>query len=101
MAAVRSLNKTLSSLISKLETCDVAWSLNAYFRYLLAWRASGLFRRRPPNRLECLPCCLWRSGGGIRGILFGTVDHRFPAHGGYWVTAFLFGAVLPSAVALL
>lgn len=39
--------------------------------------------------------------GGIWGILFSMVHHRFPSHSGYWVTAFLFGAVLPSAVALL
>lgn len=39
--------------------------------------------------------------GGIWGSLFALVERRFPAHGGYWVAAFLFGAVLPSLVALL
>jgi hypothetical protein len=39
--------------------------------------------------------------GGIWGILFSFVDRRFPAHTGYWVTAFLFGAVLLSSVFLL
>lgn len=39
--------------------------------------------------------------GGIWGILFALVDGRFPSHAGYWVMAFLFGAILPSAVALL
>ena len=38
--------------------------------------------------------------GGVWGILFSIVHHRFPAHGGYWVTAFLFGALLPPAVLL-
>ncbi|MGA2402550.1 MAG: hypothetical protein ABSG91_12735 [Syntrophobacteraceae bacterium] len=39
--------------------------------------------------------------GGIWGILFALVERRFPAHGGYWVVAFLFGAVLLSLVLLL
>ncbi len=39
--------------------------------------------------------------GGIWGILFAFVECRFPSRGGYWVAAFLFGAVLPSLVALL
>jgi hypothetical protein len=39
--------------------------------------------------------------GGIWGILFALVDSRFPPRGGYWVAAFLFGAVLPSLVALV
>ena len=39
--------------------------------------------------------------GGVWGIVFGLVDNRFPAGGGYWITAFLFGATLPTLVALL
>lgn len=39
--------------------------------------------------------------GGGWGILFAFVESRFPAHSSYWVTSFLFGAVLPSLVALL
>ncbi|SPF45929.1 conserved membrane hypothetical protein [Syntrophobacter sp. SbD1] len=39
--------------------------------------------------------------GGIWGVLFSMFDRRFPSRSGYWVTAFLFGAVLPSAVGLL
>jgi hypothetical protein len=38
--------------------------------------------------------------GGVWGIVFGLVDNRFPSGGGYWVTAFLFGAVFPTLVAL-
>jgi hypothetical protein len=41
---------------------------------------------------------LW---GGVWGVVFATVDASFPRGRGYWVTAFLFGAVLPSLVALL
>ncbi len=39
--------------------------------------------------------------GGVWGIVFALVDASFPRGRGYWVTAFLFGAVLPSLVALL
>ncbi len=39
--------------------------------------------------------------GGVWGILFALVDRWFPRGFGYWVTAFLFGAVLASLVALL
>jgi hypothetical protein len=39
--------------------------------------------------------------GGVWGILYALVDGRFPRGVGYWVSAFLFGAILPSAVALL
>jgi hypothetical protein len=38
--------------------------------------------------------------GGIWGILFALVDRRFPNRNGYWAAAFVFGAILPSAVAL-
>jgi len=38
--------------------------------------------------------------GGIWGIIFALIDRRFPAGGGYWVAAFLFGAVCPSLVVL-
>lgn len=39
--------------------------------------------------------------GGIWGILYAMIDQRFPARCGYWLTAFLFGAIFPSLVALL
>ena len=38
--------------------------------------------------------------GGVWGILFALTERKFPRRGGYWVAAFLFGAVLPSLVAL-
>jgi hypothetical protein len=38
--------------------------------------------------------------GGVWGIVFGLVDDRFPAAGGYWVMAFLFGAIFPSLIVL-
>ena len=39
--------------------------------------------------------------GGVWGILFSLVDKYFPSGSGYWLYAFLFGAILPSLVALL
>ena len=39
--------------------------------------------------------------GGIWGILFAALDSRFPPDGGYWLAAFLFGALAPSLVAWL
>lgn len=39
--------------------------------------------------------------GGIWGILFALIEVAFPRRWGYWVTAILFGAILPSLVALL
>jgi hypothetical protein len=39
--------------------------------------------------------------GGAWGILFALIERKFARRGGYWVAAFLFGAVLPSLVALL
>jgi hypothetical protein len=38
--------------------------------------------------------------GGVWGIIYGLIHGRFP-RGTYWVVAFLFGAILPSLVALL
>ena len=39
--------------------------------------------------------------GGVWGVLYALVHRRFPSGGGYWAVAFLFGGILPSAVALL
>ena len=39
--------------------------------------------------------------GGVWGIIFALFDSSFPRGFGYWVVAFLFGAILPSAVALM
>lgn len=39
--------------------------------------------------------------GGVWGIVFALAQTRFPRGGGYWVAALVFGAVLPTLVALL
>ena len=41
---------------------------------------------------------LW---GGVWGIIFALVQKGFPEGSGYWIKAFVFGAVLPTLVALL
>jgi apolipoprotein N-acyltransferase len=41
---------------------------------------------------------LW---GGVWGALFAYIQQGFPRGGGYWATAFGFGAIFPSLVALL
>lgn len=38
--------------------------------------------------------------GGMWGIIYAMLDRRFPGDLGYWIIAFLFGAILPSLVAL-
>jgi hypothetical protein len=38
--------------------------------------------------------------GGVWGIIFGLAENSFPRGSRYWLTAFLFGAILPSIVAL-
>jgi hypothetical protein len=39
--------------------------------------------------------------GGIWGIVFALIEDRFPKGSNYWVTVILFGAILPSLVALM
>jgi len=39
--------------------------------------------------------------GGVWGVAFAAAERRFPGGAAYWMTAFLFGAILPSLVALL
>jgi hypothetical protein len=39
--------------------------------------------------------------GGVWGILLAFFERKFPSGSGYWLAAFLFGALLPSMVALL
>jgi hypothetical protein len=39
--------------------------------------------------------------GGIWGIIYALVDSHFPSGKGYWLIAFLFGAIFPSLVALM
>lgn len=37
--------------------------------------------------------------GGVWGVAYAAIEHRFPRGGAYWLCAFLFGAILPTLVA--
>ena len=39
--------------------------------------------------------------GGVWGIIYIFIHHRFPRKAGYWLIAFLFGAIFPTLVAML
>ncbi|MGA3118611.1 MAG: hypothetical protein ABSF90_29815 [Syntrophobacteraceae bacterium] len=82
----------LATLIFQQLTWWVLWSvgLAPFNAFSTAVNAFGV--------PEVLSHAFW---GGIWGVLFAMFDRRFPARSGYWVTAFLFGAVLPSAVGLM
>jgi len=57
------------------------------------------FAPRPPFGVPTvISLAFW---GGVWGILFASVDRLFPRHSGYWLLSFLWGAILPSLVALL
>ncbi len=66
----------------------------------------GLSPFRPFSMAETHPfgvpavfsLALW---GGVWGMAYALTEGGFPARAGYWVIAFLFGAVLPSLVALV
>jgi hypothetical protein len=53
---------------------------------------------KPSGIPHVISLALW---GGVWGILFALIHRRFPAHSGYWIAAFLFGAVFTSLVGLL
>jgi hypothetical protein len=71
----------------------------------LLW-LTGLTPARPFSMAETHPfgvpalfsLALW---GGLWGTLFGLIERYFPDRFGYWTSAFLFGAFLPSLVALI
>jgi hypothetical protein len=55
------------------------------------------FRPVPPLGVPAvLSAAFW---GGVWGIVFALVHHRFPRGYAYWVAAFLFGAIFPTLVA--
>ncbi|EWY40458.1 hypothetical protein N825_34755 [Skermanella stibiiresistens SB22] len=55
------------------------------------------FRLIPPLGIPAvLSAAFW---GGVWGIVFSAVHRHFPRGTGYWVVAFLFGAIFPTLVA--
>ena len=72
---------------------------------LVLWSAGvapfGPFQMAPtkPFGVSALfSLALW---GGVWGLPYALLERRFPTGKGYWITAFLFGAILTSLVALL
>jgi hypothetical protein len=83
----------LSTLVFHQLTLEVLWiiGLAPFGPYLMA--------ATPPFGIPAVfSLAFW---GGIWGILFTLLEGSFPRRGGYWTMAFLFGAILPSLVALL
>ncbi len=82
----------LATLIFQQLTWWVLWcvGLAPFNAFSIAVNAFGV--------PEVVSHAIW---GGIWGVLFSMLDLKFPARSGYWIAAFLFGAVLPSAVGLM
>jgi hypothetical protein len=81
----------LATLIFHQLTLGVLW--------FLGLAPSGPFSMaatRPFGMPAVISLACW---GGVWGILFALIEGRFPRRG-YWLTVFLFGAILPSLVAL-
>lgn len=82
----------LATLIFQQLTLAVLWGAG-----LAPFGPFSMAVTRPFGVPSVFSLAFW---GGVWGILFAMVKSSFPRHGGYWVMAFLFGAVLPSLVAL-
>jgi hypothetical protein len=83
----------LATLIFHQAALAVLWSISV--------APFGPFAMAPTSPFGVPAVISLAFWGGVWGILFSLVDDRFPRGGGYWVAAFLFGAILPSLVALL
>ncbi len=82
----------LATLIFHQLTLAVLWNLG-----VAPFSPFSMAATRPFGVPAVFSLAFW---GGVWGVLFAVVQSRFPRRAGYWVAAFLFGAVLPSLVAL-
>lgn len=82
----------LATLIFHQLTLAVLWGVG-----LAPFRPFSLAATKPFGVPAVFSLAFW---GGVWGIVFALIDGSFPRHG-YWVIAFLFGAILPSLVALV
>jgi hypothetical protein len=82
----------LATLIFHQLTLTLLWSVG-----LAPFAPFPMAATRPFGVPAVLSLAFW---GGLWGVLFALVDNRFPRGSGYWVMAFLFGAILTSLVAL-
>ncbi len=83
----------LATLVFHQLTLWLLWGVG-----LTPLRPFSTVATKPFGLPAVLSLALW---GGVWGILFSFVERRFPAQWKYWATAFVLGAVFPSAVALL
>jgi hypothetical protein len=83
----------LSTLIFHQLVLGFLWSVG-----VAASAPFSMVATRPLGVPAVISLAFW---GGLWGILFALSERRFARQGGYWLAAFLFGAVLPSLVALL
>ncbi|MGE5893934.1 MAG: hypothetical protein ACM34I_07750 [bacterium] len=81
----------LATLIFHQLTLAVLW----FFR-VAPFRPFSMAATQPFGVPSVFSLAFW---GGVWGIVFALIERRFPRRG-YWVTLFLFGAILPSLVAL-
>ena len=82
----------LATLIFHQLTLAVLWAAK-----IAPFRPFSMKPTQPFHMPAVLSLAFW---GGVWGIIYGLIDRSFPRDG-YWVMAFLFGAILPSLVALL
>lgn len=83
----------LATLIFHQLTLTVLWALG-----LAPFGPFSLAPTPPFGIPAVLSLAFW---GGVWGILFALAEPRFPPPPAYWSAAFLFGAILPTLVALL
>jgi hypothetical protein len=83
----------LSTLVFHQLTLEVLWIVG-----IAPFGPYSLAATSPFGISAVFSLAFW---GGVWGILFAQLVGIFPRRGGYWVVAFLFGAILPSLVALL
>ena len=83
----------LATLIFHQLTLAILWSIG-----LAPFGPFSMAPTKPFGVPAVLSLAFW---GGVWGILFVLIESRVPPRGAYWVVTFLFGAILPSLVALL
>jgi len=82
----------LATLIFHQLTLAVLWAAG-----IAPSRPFSMEATQPFGVPAVLSLAFW---GGVWGIIYGLIDGSFPRRG-YWVMAFLFGAILPSLVAFV
>jgi hypothetical protein len=83
----------LATLIFHQLTLAILWGIG-----LAPFGPFSMVATQPFGVPAVISLAFW---GGIWGILFALIEGSFPPRWAYWVMAFLFGALLPSLVALL